>query len=173
MVVLMRSELFVICFFMTRDALYDLKAKICTEIGLVFVICTMISGDLWTRFEWGVWWVWEPRLTTYLILTLMVIAYFILRTAVDEPERRATYASVFSLIMYVDVPISFFITRLIPSSVHPVIMRSDSGMSPDMLAPLMCSLFGFCLIAYGLYRFRARTELIALRVEAAKDTLDD
>ncbi len=173
MVALTGTAFFAIRFLMTRDALYDLKAKICTEIGLVFVICTMISGDLWTRFEWGVWWVWEPRLTTYLILTLMVIAYFILRAAVDEPERRATYASVFSLIMYVDVPISFFITRLIPSSVHPVIMRSDSGMSPDMLAPLMCALFGFCLIVFGLYRFRARTELIAVRVEAAKDTLDE
>lgn len=163
---------FAIRFLMTRDALYDLKAKLCTEVALVFVIATMATGEMWTRFEWGVWWCWEPRLTTYLILTLLVVAYFILRAAVDEPERRAVYASVFSLVMFVDVPISFMITRLIPSSVHPVVFRTDSGMSPDMLVPLLCALFGFFFIAYGLYRFRARTELLALRVEALKDSID-
>ena len=64
------------------------------EISLVFVVCTMITGDLWERFEWGVWWTWEPRLTTYLILMLIVIAYFVLRNAIDEPERRGVYAAV-------------------------------------------------------------------------------
>ncbi|MBQ9021976.1 MAG: cytochrome c biogenesis protein CcsA [Eggerthellaceae bacterium] len=173
MVVLAGTAFFAIRFLMTRDALYDLKAKICTELALVFVICTMITGDLWTRFEWGVWWTWEPRLTTYLILTLMVIAYFILRAAVDEPERRATFASVFSIIMFIDVPISFMITRLIPSSVHPVILRTDSGLSPDMLAPMLCALFGFSLISYGLYRFRTRTEIIGQRVDVLKEALDN
>ena len=52
----------------------------------MFVVCTMITGDLWERFEWGVWWTWEPRLTTYLILMLIIIAYFILRNAIDEPS---------------------------------------------------------------------------------------
>ena len=172
MVALGGTAFFAIRFLMTRDAVYDLKAKLCTEVALVFVIATMATGEMWTRFEWGVWWTWEPRLTTYLILTLLVVAYFILRAAVDEPERRAVYASVFSLVMFVDVPISFMVTRLIPSSIHPVVFRTDSGMSPDMLVPLMCALFGFLLIAFGLYRFRARTELIALRVDVLKGRLD-
>lgn len=172
MAALAGTAFFAIRFLMTRDAVYDLKAKLCTEIALVFVIATMATGEMWTRFEWGVWWTWEPRLTTYLILTLLVVAYFVLRAAVDDPERRAVYASVFSLVMFVDVPISFMITRLIPSSIHPVIFRTDSGMSPDMLAPLPCALFGFFCIAFALYRYRARTELIALRVDTLKDQLD-
>lgn len=172
MAALAGTAFFAIRFLMTRDAVYDLKAKLCTEIALVFVIATMATGEMWTRFEWGVWWTWEPRLTTYLILTLLVVAYFVLRAAVDDPERRAVYASVFSLVMFVDVPISFMITRLIPSSIHPVIFRTDSGMSPDMLAPLLCSLFGFFCIAFALYCYRARTELIALRVDTLKDQLD-
>lgn len=164
---------FAVRFLQTRDALYDLKAKLCTEIALVFVLGTMATGIMWTRFEWGVWWTWEPRLTTYFILTLLVIAYFILRAAVDEPERRAVYSSIFGIIMFIDVPISFMITRLIPSSIHPVVFRTDSGMSPDMLAPLLCAVFGFMLLAFGLYRFRARTELLALRVDALKESLDN
>ena len=101
------------------------------EISLVFVICTMITGDLWERFEWGVWWTWEPRLTTYLILMLIVIAYFVLRNAIDEPERRGVYAAVIGIIAMVDVPICFMVTRLIPSGVHPVVLR-EGGMSGDM-----------------------------------------
>lgn len=79
-------------FLATKNQRFDTCAKVCMEISLVFVICTMITGDLWERFEWGVWWTWEPRLTTYLILMLIVIAYFVLRNAIDEPERRGVYA---------------------------------------------------------------------------------
>lgn len=160
-------------FLMTRDAEYDLRARLSTEISLVFVMMTMVSGEMWERFEWGVWWTWEPRLTTYFILMLMVFGCFILRAAVDEPERRAVYAAVFSLVMFVDVPISFMITRLIPSGVHPTIFRTDSGLSPDMLVPLMLAMFGMYCVAYGVYRLRLRTEHISERVEVLKELMDD
>ena len=85
-------------FLMTKNQRFDTCSKIGMEIALLFVVCTMVTGEMWTRFEWGVWWTWEPRLTTYLILMLVVIAYFVLRSAIDEPERRATYAAVISII---------------------------------------------------------------------------
>ena len=50
-------------FLMTKDRKYDLRSQTAAQVTLVFIIATMVSGDLWTRFEWGVWWVWEPRLT--------------------------------------------------------------------------------------------------------------
>ena len=61
-------------FLMTREQRFDTSARVAMELSLLFVIFTMITGDLWTRFEWGVWWTWEPRLTTYLILMWIVIA---------------------------------------------------------------------------------------------------
>ena len=73
----------------------------------------------------------------YLILMLIIIAYFILRNAIDEPERRATYGAVLSIIALIDVPICFMVTRLIPSSIHPVVVR-EGGMSADM-ASRSCS----------------------------------
>ena len=160
-------------FLMTKEKRFDTCGKIATEIALLFILCTMFSGELWERFEWGVWWTWEPRLTTYFILMLVVIAYFILRNAIDDPERRATYASVFGIIAFVDAPICFMITRLVPSGVHPVIFRTDSGLSPDMLVPLLLSMFGFFLIAFGLYRLRFRQTRLAERVEAVKEQLGD
>lgn len=167
------TAFFGIRFLMTRDADYDLKARLTTEIALVFVIMVMCSGEMWERFEWGVWWTWEPRLTTYFILMLLVFAYFVLRAAVDDPERRAVYASVFGIITFVDVPICFMITRLIPSSVHPTIFRTDSGLSPDMLIPLMLAMFGMFCVAFGIYRLRLRTEVLAQRVEHVKEKLDE
>ena len=143
------------------------------EIALVFVLCVMASGELWERFEWGVWWTWEPRLTTYFILMLMVFAFFILRNAVEDPERRATYSAVLGILICVDVPICFMITRIIPSGVHPVIFRTDSGLSPDMLLPFLLSLFGMMLIAFGLYRLRLRTQIMQDKVARLSDALED
>ncbi len=167
------AAFFAVRFLMTKDARYDLRSKLAMEVGLVFVLCTMVTGLLWTRFEWGVWWTWEPRLTTYFILMLLVFGYFILRNAIADPERRAAYSSVLGILILVDVPICFMVTRLIPSSIHPVVFRSDSGMSMDMVVPLLLSVVGFGLIAVGLYRLRLRAQLIEERVNAVQEALED
>ena len=155
----------------TREARFDTCSRVAMEISLLFVVFTMVTGDLWTRFEWGVWWTWEPRLTTYLILMLIVIAYFVMRNAVDDPERRAVFASVISIIALVDVPICFMITRLIPSSVHPVITR-EGGMASDMALTVVVALVGMMLVAFGLYRLRFREARLEERVQALKEQLD-
>lgn len=157
----------------TKKASYDLKARLAEEVSLVFVVMVMVSGEMWERFEWGIWWTWDPRLTTYFILMLLVIAYFVLRAAIDDPERRASYASVVSIVTFVDVPICFMITRMIPSSIHPTIFRSDSGLSPDMLIPLVCVLVGMLCIAWGIFRWRYRLERIQDAIDQIKQTLDE
>ncbi len=159
-------------FLVTREQRYDTCSRTAIEIALLFVIFTMVTGDLWTRFEWGVWWTWEPRLTTYLILMLIVIAYFVMRNAVDDPERRAVYAGVMSIIALVDVPICFMITRLIPSSVHPVVAR-EGGMAPDMAVAVVLVLAGMALVAFALYRLRFRQLRLAERLQCLKDQLED
>ena len=159
-------------FLMTREQRFDTCSRVAMEISLLFVVFTMVTGDLWTRFEWGVWWTWEPRLTTYLILMLIAIGYFVLRNAVDDPERRAAYSGVLSIIALVDVPICFMITRLVPSSIHPVVAR-EGGMSPDMAVTVFAIMVGMMLVAFGLYRLRFRQARLAERVEALKEQLED
>ena len=155
-----------------RKQRFDTCARVCMEVSLLFVVCTMISGDLWTRFEWGVWWTWEPRLTTYLILMLIIIAYFILRAAVDQPERRSVYAAVVAVLAFIDVPICFMITRLIPSSIHPVVLR-QGGLSGDMVLTLLFCMAGLLLIGFAFYRMRFATVRMEERVQALKDLLDE
>jgi len=159
-------------FLMTKDKTYDTKARIATEVTLVFVILTLITGDLWTRFEWGTWWVWEPRLTTYFIMTLLVIAYFVLRNSIEDEERRATYAAVFGIIAFLDAPISFAITRLIPSSVHPVVLRSGGGLTGAQLTAFLLGLFGMLMVAWVVFRLRMREEFAAERIEEVKAALE-
>lgn len=167
------AAFFAIRFLMTRDRAFDVRSKTAMEITLVFIVATMISGDLWTYFEWGVWWTWEPRLTTYFILMLLVIGYFILRNAFDDPERRARFSAVFGVVAFIDAPISFLITRLVPTSIHPVVFRTDSGLPPMMLIPFLLGLFGMLMVVFALYRIAVRINMDALEVEELKQQLEE
>ena len=159
-------------FLMTKDKVFDTRGKIATEVTLLFVILTLITGDIWTRFEWGAWWVWEPRLTTYFIMTLLVIAYFVLRNSIEDEERRATYAAVFGIIAFLDAPISFMITRLVPSSVHPVVLRSGGGLTGGQLAAFLMGMAGMLMISWVIFRFRMREEFASERIDSIKEALE-
>lgn len=156
-------------FIMTRRREYDTKSKLAMELTLLFITMTMITGVLWTKAAWGVWWDWEPRLTTYFIMTLLVIGYFVLRNAVEDEERRALYGAAFSILGFIDAPISFFITRLIPST-HPVIERG--GLEPPMLASFLTALFGMMFVGYAIYQLRLREAMLRERLEQAKTLLE-
>lgn len=163
------AAFFAVRFLMTRKRAYDTKGRIAMETTLLFVLLTMITGILWTKAAWGVWWEWEPRLTTYFIMTLLVIAYFVLRNAVEDEERRAVYAAVFSILGFIDAPISFFITRLIPSN-HPVIEKG--GLEGPMLITFIVAQVGMLLIGYAYYRLRMGEVELADRLEQVKTRLE-
>ena len=103
---------------------------------------------------------------------LIIIAYFILRNAIDEPERRSVYAAVVSIVAFIDVPICFMVTRVIPSSIHPVVVR-EGGMSADMGITLAVCMAGIMLLGFALYRSRFRQVRLTERVEALKEQLED
>lgn len=159
-------------FLMTREGRFDTCARIAMEIALLFVAMTMITGEMWTRFEWGVWWTWDPRLTTYLVLMLIVIAYLVLRNMIDEPERCAALSAVVGIVAFIDVPICLMVTRLIPSSVHPVVVR-EGGMTPEMALCVGIVMLGMLGIAFALYRMRFRQVRLEQRARALKEFLDN
>ena len=160
---------FAVRFLITKRREYDTKARIAMETSLVFVVLTMFTGILWTRASWGVWWEWEPRLTTYFIMILLMIAYFVLRNSIEDEERRAVYGAVFTIIAFIDAPISFFITRLVPST-HPVVFQS--GMATSNLVPFIVAQIGMLMVGYAIYVMRMQEELLTERIDAAKDALE-
>jgi heme exporter protein C len=163
------AAFFAVRFLMTKKKEYDTRTRVAMETSLVFVILTLITGDLWTKASWGAWWEWEPRLTTYFIMTLLMIAYFVLRNSLEDEERRATYSAVFCIIAWIDAPISFFITRLIPSD-HPVVFKS--GMATSNLIPFIVAQVGMLLIGYAIYTVRLREERLRERIEVVKESLE-
>ena len=170
-IALVFSAYYGIRFLISKNKRFDTCARVAMEVALVFVLCTMATGEMWTRFEWGTWWAWEPRLTTYLVLLLIVIAYFVLRASVDDPEKRGVFSAVVGIFAFIDVPICFMVTRLIPSSLHPVVLR-EGGMSADMVVALVVCMVGMLCLGFAIYRLRFRQVRLAERVEALKKKLD-
>jgi heme exporter protein C len=160
-------------FLMTKDKRYDTMARIATEVTLLFVALTMITGDIWTRYEWGTWWVWEPRLTTYFIMMMLVIVYFVLRASIEDEERRAVYASAFGILAFLDAPLSFAITRIVPSGAHPVVLRAGGGLDAVQLSGFVIGLVGMLCLGYAVYQMRIREETAKERLEALKASLED
>lgn len=99
---------------------YDRKAETATQIGLIFGICGLLTGSVWARFTWGTWWTFaEPRMNLSALGMMIYVAYFVLRTAFDNPEKRAKIAAVFNIFAATTIPfLLYIIPRQLPS-LHP------------------------------------------------------
>lgn len=123
------------------------------RLGLLFSLLVMATGMIWGKAAWDAWWAWEPRLTTFLIVCFLYAAYFVLRQVVEEESRRATFAAVFAIVAFIDVPITFFAIRFMPEGLHPaVITATDTGMEGSMFLSFMISMAGMTLLLVALLR---------------------
>ncbi len=115
------------------------------ETGLVFTTLALITGSIWAKPIWGVWWTWEPRLTATLVLWLIYIAYFMVRSFAAEEYRGATFAAVVGIVGFVDIPIIILSTTLW-RGMHPGGIIFQGGLEPAMLLTLMVSLAAFTVL---------------------------
>ncbi|HEV2417886.1 MAG TPA: cytochrome c biogenesis protein CcsA [Terriglobia bacterium] len=151
-----------------RSQRYDDLANAAGEVGFVFCCCLLITGPLWAKPIWGVWWVWDPRTTLTFILWLLFVAYVLLRSFFVNPSRAALLAAVVGIIGFVDVPIDYMAIRWWRTQhPQPVIMGGpDSGLPPKMLLAFLVSAGAFlCLFFYLL---RLRMSMLATRREASR-----
>ena len=95
-------------FLITKNFKCDALAVAVTEVGLAFLAGNLITGSIWGRIIWGIWWTWDARLTSALVCWLLYAGYLMLRRAIEEPTQRATFAAVFSIFAFLDVPIVIF-----------------------------------------------------------------
>ena len=95
-------------YLLTRRPGWDRLAASAAEIGVVFTAITIVSGSIWGRPTWGVWWTWDARLTATAVLLLVYVGYLLLRAMVDEPEARARYAAVVGVVGAANIPIVHF-----------------------------------------------------------------
>jgi heme exporter protein C len=156
----------------SQDPRWDRLGVVCVRLGLLFSSLVMITGMIWGKAAWDAWWAWEPRLTTFLLVCFLYVAYFVLRSVVEEEQRRATFAAVFAIIAFIDVPITFFATRFLPEGLHPVVITAgDSGMEGSMLLSFLISMLGMTLLLAALIRRDVGVEELKDRVADLKSMI--
>ncbi len=94
-----------------RTQSWDRVAVSAAELGVVFITITLITGPIWAKVAWGIWWTWDARLTSTLVLFLLFCGYLMLRRYIPEPSTRAKLSAVVGIVSAVDVPIVFFAIR--------------------------------------------------------------
>ncbi len=143
-----------IMYLLKRQRIWDARLAASIEIGVVLTTLVLISGSLWGRPIWNTWWTWDPRLTTSLILWFIFASGLILRSAIDEESKRATFCAVMAIIGFVDVPIVFLSARLW-RSIHPTVIRSAGiGLESSMLVTLVVSMVAMLVFCAALFHLR-------------------
>jgi len=153
-----------------RDLRFDAAAAAINEVAYTFALTALITGSIWGRIIWGVWWAWDPRITSYFICLLMYFGYFMMRRAIDEPHRRARLSAVLSILASVDIvivwkSIEWFRTQ------HPgpvLEIRGGGGMAPGMEAPLFWNCLAFLMLETALVLIRMRQQGIQREIESLR-----
>jgi heme exporter protein C len=155
-----------------KDPKWDTVAHCAVETGVVFCTIVLVTGPIWAKPIWNVWWTWDPRLTTTLILWFTYVAYLMLRRSVKE-NQRANLTAVFGIIGFINVPITFFSIRLW-RTIHPVIITSRGlNMSWPMKFSLIITVIAFCFLFFSLLISRIRLERLKMNIEEIKEIMDD
>jgi heme exporter protein C len=157
----------------TRNPKWDWLGVASVEVGVVSCTGGWITGVLWGRPAWGIWWTWDARLTTTFILWLLYISYLLLRGLVEDPQRRASLSAIFGIFAFLDTPLVYASNRLWRTQ-HPapVIMGGpDSGLDAMMGKVLVVCIVAvmamMILVLIDRYRLeRLRHELEELRLSA-------
>lgn len=151
----------------------DAVAVTTAEVGVVFCTIVLITGPLWAKPVWGIWWTWDARLTSSFMLWVLFVSYLVLRTLVDEPERRALVSAVFGIFACLDIPLVYFSIWWFRTQ-HPQPVIGDGGkLDPRMGWVLLLAWAATLGVMVVLIRLRyrleeLRSEVDAYRMEAAR-----
>jgi heme exporter protein C len=152
-----------LAFLFTSDLKWDTRMEAALEMGslLAFLLCC--QGAIWAKPTWGVWWDWDPRLTSTAVLLLAFAGVLALRRFVDDPQRRAIWSAVATIIASVDLPIVYFSVKWW-NSLHQQ-QSTPNTVSSTFHLPLRLNAFGILLVVIGLTALRSRIAGYRLREE--------
>jgi heme exporter protein C len=141
---------------------WDNLALAAAEIGVVLFSAVLVTGSIWAKHEWFVWWTWSARLTTSLALCLLYVAYLLIRNYLEDPERRAMVSAVFGIIAFADTPLVWFSIRWW-RDIHPSPMLETGGLSTSMWPAFLVCWTAFQILL--VYLLRRRFYLESMREE--------
>ncbi len=150
-----------------RDRRLDLLAHASAEIGVMFFTIVLLTGPIWARPVWGVWWTGEVRLTSTLVLWLLYAGYLILRQSAENPEQGARFCAVLGIVGALDVPIIYYSVEWW-RGLHPRVLKvsGGQGLDPAMERALALCSVTFILLFLLLLLLRVRVGTLQDEVEA-------
>jgi heme exporter protein C len=151
----------------------DLQSYAAIHQGVIFGALTLVTGSIWARTSWGIWWTWSSnQLVTFLILFLFYSAYFMLRYSVEPGPARANMCAVYALFGVVLIPVSWLSIRLANDFIHPTVFtRHGPQMSGSMFFTFCVSWAGLLLLAATMYRVELAGKYLDARLRELREEL--
>jgi heme exporter protein C len=160
-----------IAFLMRRNFMWDSLAAAAVEVGTVLTLVNLVTGSLWGKVIWGVWWAWDLRMTTQLMCFLLYLGYLLLRPAIAEPAQRGVMSAIVAIFAFADIPIVVMAIRLRNvRTQHPSPVLETGGLDPTWVPPFLIGILALLLIGSALLLVRmhqenSRREIDSLRRE--------
>jgi len=157
----------------TRGERYDLESYTAVHQGTIFGALTLVTGAIWARASWGVWWTWSSnQLVLFLVLFLFYCAYFMLRFSIEPGPRRERISAVYTLFGVALIPVSFLAIRLASDFIHPTVFtREGPQMTGSMFLAFCVSWVAITLLAYVMYRSELAGKRTDLNLRALREAL--
>ena len=154
-------------YLMRRDPMDDLRSYVAIHQGVILGTLVLISGPIWAKVSWGIWWDWsDKQLNTFLLVFLFYCAYFMLRYSVDEGARRERFSAIYALLGIGMVPLSLAAVHLAGTLHHPTVFHRDGpAMENSMFIAFLVSWAAFILLAFVFWRLELRGKLLAQGVQ--------
>jgi heme exporter protein C len=157
-----------IVYLVNRHPLADAAAKAMAPLGATFAALGLVTGSLWGKPMWGAWWVWDGRLTSFLLLFLLYLGLIALRDAFDSETRAAKACAILAVVGAVDLPVIEYSVAWW-TTLHQgasILRKGGPAMAPVYLWPLLLMALGYTLFLFWLWGVRLRTERIERRIRA-------
>jgi heme exporter protein C len=148
---------------------FDIKASSAAAVGMTFGVCGLLTGSLWARFTWGSWWTFaEPKMNLAALAMMIYVAYFVLRSAFDDPQKRAKLSAVYNIFAVTTIPFLLYIVPRQLSSLHPG-AEGNPAFSEITAVELRYILYpafiGFIVFGYWIYTVVSRYKKVQFQVE--------
>jgi heme exporter protein C len=160
--------IFSILYLWKRETKWDAIAHASAEVGVLFTTLVLITGPIWAKPVWGIWWTWDARLTTSLVLWLIYIAYLLVRSFATESARGARYGAVVGIVGFIDVPVVFIAVSLWRTQ-HPTTIVFEGGLTTPMLMTLIVCVAAFTVLYVLLTMQSANLKAMQVKIERLRN----
>ena len=155
-----------VAWFVYRNPIFNLIAKSIAPIGAALTLIALVTGSIWGKPTWGVWWVWDARLTSMLILFFLYLAYILLWQSISNQQTASKISAALGIIGFINIPIIKFSVDWWNTLHQPASISKLSSPSIDinMLIPLLIMTLGYMLFLITLFLIKLRTEIIDQKI---------